>query len=297
LLISLLGCNKFKELKNDPDISPLQQGFKTSASIGYCTSLAVMAFQGQQLPANVIFNQGNNTEFSQSGILYVKVDIDNLLPFNHNIGDIIIAGIWDNEKESGVISIIFGDLDIFEGKYKFYGIHTVPFGRKRDSNRFITLFAQQDIVIGEGSDTLLNIGLSRVQFDSEMGRLEEEQPTDVFAAIQQNVWFIQFDQEDPTNLYVDYFEINGGGQIVSATNSEGRNTYHALLETKYDYENCNLNPEAGHAFIQNLKAGEGIDLGNIFLDFHSTCNGKGDVTFATGKYIGSNGRDINLRFN
>jgi hypothetical protein len=58
-----------------------------------------------------------------------------------------------------------------------------------------------------------------------------------------------------------------------------------------------MNPTSGVAFIQNLQAGSTIDLGNITLDFHSTCDGKASVLVATGKYLGSNGKDILLGWN
>jgi len=297
LLLTFFACSKLDELDEDPDLSPLQQGFKASAAISYCASLAVQAFQGEDLPPNVTFSIGSNSEYSQSGILYVDASTDYPLPFNDHIGDVVIAGIWDDAQESGVISIIFGNLDIFGGEVKFYGLHTVPVKRKFDSERFITAFAQQDVVVGQGSDTLINVGLSRVEFDQEIERLDEEQPSDVFIAAQQNVWFIQFYQNDPTDVYDDGYEINGGGQIVGATNTSGGILYHAMIEAKYDLSNCSINPEHGTAFIQNIKAGDGVDLGNIMLDFHSECDGKADVTLATGKYIGSNGKAVNLHFN
>lgn len=297
LLVLLSSCSKIKELRDDPDLTPLKQGFKATSAINYCASLAVMAFQGEPLPPQVRVTSGSGNEYSQSIIMYVEAGDDFPVPFNRHIGEVIIAGIWDANQESGVISIIFGNLDIFNGELQFYGMHTVPVKRKFNSERFITVFAQQDVVIGQGSDTLLNLGLiPRIEFDSELERLEEEQPNDVFVAISQNVWFTQFYQNDPADLYDDSYEVNGGGQIAEAANTSGGITYHALIETKYDIGSCILNPNSGTGFIQNIKAGEGVDLGTITLDFHSECDGKADVTFATGKYVGSNGRAVNIHF-
>ncbi len=297
VMLLFTSCSKIKELRDDPDLTPLQQGFKATSAINYCASLAVMAFQGESLPPQVRVSSGSGNEYSQSIIMYVEAGDDFPVPFNGHIGEVIIAGIWDANQESGVISIIFGDLDIFNGEVQFYGMHTVPVKRKFNSERFITAFAQQDVVIGQGSDTLLNLGLiPRIEFDKELERLEEEQPDDVFVAVSQNVWFTQFYQNDPADLYDDSYEVNGGGQIAEAANSSGGITYHALIETKYDIDNCNLNPSSGTGFIQNIKAGEGVDLGHISLDFHSECDGKADVKFATGKYVSSNGRAVNIHF-
>ena len=297
LFLAFPSCKKIQEFKQDPDLGPLQQGFKTSAAIGYCASLAAAAFEGQQLPENVVFEAGSSSEYSGSGLLYVNVDSQHPLPFNGHVGQIIIGGLWDKTTQGGVISIIFGDFDLLSADFKFYGLYTIPVMKKRDSDDFVTVFAEQDIVIGEGSDTLINLGLSRIQFDTELDRLDEEQPTDMFVAVKQNVWFVTVDQQQTfPDLYDDEYLINGGGQIVEATNIEGGIVYHALIETKFRYSDCALNPLKGTAFIQNIKAGDGVDLGNIVLDFHSDCDGQGRVQFATGEYLTSNGREVNLNF-
>ena len=287
--LSLQSCIDQDKADNTPEIGPIKEGFKVSAAIGYCASLTVMAFQGYDLTDNVTFLESTGNEFGSSGLISVRVDEDHPLPYNDHIGDILIGAIWDNEEESGVMSVVFGNLDVSEGDYQFYGLHTVPISRKSGEEEFFTVFAQQDIVVGRGSDTLTTIGLSRIEFDRELERLNEDQPDDVFAAVQQNVWYLQFRQKDRSDVYDDTFEINGGGQIVGASNESGGILYHALIETRYDYSSCNLNPVAGVAFIQNLKAGEGIDLGNILLNFHQECDGQADITISTGSF----GRAIN----
>lgn len=301
LIITVLAlftssCKKLFDLDKNPDISPLRQGFKTSAAIGYCTSLAVMAFEGEDLPSNVRYEKGSSTAYSQAGILYVNFDANNRLPFNNHIGQVIVSGVWDNSTESGVVNIIFGDLNIFDGKYKFYGIHTVPVRRETGSEQFITVFAQQDVVIGEGSDTLLQVGLSTIQFNTEIERLDKKPPTDVFVAAQQNVWFLKFYQNNAADVYDDDIEINGGGQIASASNTGGGVKYHALIETKYNYSNCNRNPSKGSGFIQDIGADKGIDLGTISMDFRAECEGKAKVTFASGDYVRANGKNMDLNF-
>lgn len=297
-LLSFDACRKIEELKKDPEMVPLQQGFKVSAAIGYCASLAAMAFNDQPLPDNVIFDKGGNSQYSSSGLILVNVDKNNPLPFNDHVGQIIIGGLWDNTDGGGVISIIFSDLDILSAEFKFYGIHTVPVMKKQNSEDLLTVFAEQDIVIGEGSDTIINLGLSRIAFDTELDRLDSQQPNDAFAAIKQNVWFVNIDQQSTfPDIYDDYYLINGGGQILETSGTSGGIVYHALIETGYSYSSCNINPLNGVGFIQNIKAGTGVDLGNIILDFHSECDGQAKVRFASGEYLTSNGKDVNLNFN
>ncbi|ELR69021.1 hypothetical protein C900_05579 [Fulvivirga imtechensis AK7] len=296
-LLTFGTCTRVDELRQDPELTPLQQGFKAAAAIGYCVSLAATAFEGHPLPANVTFEAGANSEYSSSGLIYLTVDKSHPLPFNNKIGNILIGGIWDNTDGGGVISILFGDLDILSAEFKLYGIHTIPVIRKKDSDQLVAVFAEQDIVIGEGSDTIIHVGLSRIAFDTELQRLESDQPADVFATVKQNVWFINVDQRNSfSDIYDDEYVINGGGQILEANSTSGGILYHAMIETAFSYATCSRNPLRGTAFIQNIKAGNSIDLGNILLDFHSSCDGQADVQFSTGQYLSSNGQNIHLNF-
>jgi hypothetical protein len=293
-LIAALACNKLDEFTSSPELDPLDQGFKSTAAIAYCTSLATRAFNGETLPPNVVFNQTTTPGYSGSGLLYVSITEDDPLPLNDHIGDIVIAGLWDG-LNGGVISIVFADIDVLSGESKFYGIHTIPV-IKKNNGEVVTLFAEQDIVIGEGSDTLLQLGLSKAKFASELERLDSEKPTDVFVAVTQNVWHITLHQNLTSGLSESY-EVTGGGQILSASNSSGGVLYHAMINTQFNFADCPLNPVAGTAFIQNLQAGSSLDFGNILLEFHSSCTGKAEVKLATGKYVSANGKDLSLNWN
>src|SRR4051812_42423635 len=110
-LVCVFSCRKFSELTQRPEITPLDQGFKTCAAIGYCASIASSAFTGQPLPDNVSFSQSSKAGYSSSGVLHVRVTSSTPVPFNHNTGDIYIAGLWGTN--GGVISIVFADIDIF----------------------------------------------------------------------------------------------------------------------------------------------------------------------------------------
>jgi hypothetical protein len=297
--LSIDSCKKNNKWSDEnPDIEPLIQGFKTAAAIGYCVSLTATVLSGEAVPDNILLESSK----PGSGLIYLIVDEENPLPFNNQIGDIIIAYIWENDpvdsRRNGVISIVFADINIIGNLFKFYGIHTVPVIQDMETGKIMTLFARQDIVFGEGSDTLLNLSLSDPQFSSELLRLDEEPPVDPFAAVSQNVWFISINQQNTPYLYDDSFIINGGGQIAEATSSSGGIQYHAMIETEFIYDHCSLNPVRGDAFIQNLKAGSNsINLGDIYLRFHDRCDGKAYVEFAAGEYFNYIGRDVNLQLN
>ncbi len=294
VFVVVTSCKKIEEINQDPEIKPLQHGFKTSAAIGYCASLASTFFKGEVLPGNVIISSKKKTTDSETGIILVTINDAYPLPFNSSVGQITIAGIWS--EDGGIITALFSDINILEEKYEFRGIHTIPVIEKEDGN-ILTLFAEEDIVVGEGSDTLLNLNLSIAQIYLELERLEAEKPGDAFAAVQQNVWFITIDQNSTmSEIYDDEYTVHGGGQIVEVTSNTSGILYHAMIDTKFVYSTCNMNPVSGVGFIQNLKVGDILDLGHIFLNFHERCDGKAYVEVATGKYLASNHRNVNLNF-
>jgi hypothetical protein len=288
------GCSKLDELDETPNLKSLEDGFRTSALVGYCTSLMVSAFKGEPLPPNATFSASSKPGFSGAGTLTLQATTVNPIPFNSNVGKITVVGLWDG-KNNGVVSIILADFDVIASQFQFRGMHTLPFTEK--NGKIEAVYAKQDIVIGEGSDTLINLSLTNPQFNTEINRLNSPQPTDVFIAASQNVWFISSDRKNTPSPLDDSYSVTGGGQIAEVRNNSGGALYHAMINTTFAPATCANNPTSGTAFIQNIQAGTTIDLGNIVIEFRSTCDGRAKVIVATGKYIGSNGRDIMLNWN
>ncbi|MBN2348033.1 MAG: hypothetical protein JXJ22_04300 [Bacteroidales bacterium] len=298
--IFLSSCEKIREYNQKPELGSLQQGLKTSVAIGYCSSVAMSAFKGDPLPDNVTTVTRHSDIYSSSWLLYINFNSGNPLPFNSNIGDIIVAGIGD--AEGGVISVLFGDFDLLNHNLRLYGIQTVPVIEQEDyatgEKSILTLFVKEDIIIGNvSSDVFLNLDLSEMQFSTEMNRYSTPIPSDAYVAVKQNVWFVKVDQDETSdNMYDDMYTIHGGGQIAETDGISGGIIYHAMINTKVNYSMCTKNPISGVGFSQNFKAGGDIliDLGNTLLSFHSNCDGKAHVDFSSGKYIGYNGKDIAL---
>jgi hypothetical protein len=296
ILSLAISCNKLDELNHPPELGPLEDGFKSSAAIAYCVSIATRALTGQSLPSNVVYSKINSDGYSGSGIIQIAVDANTPVPFNSKIGDITIAGVWDGTN-GGVISIVFSDFDLVGSDFKFYGIHTIPIMVRPTTNEIVSIFAQQDIVVGEGSDTLLNLSLSKPKFAAELQRINNPEPTDPFVAVKQNVWHLTVTPKNtPLNFLDDDYKVSGGGQIAEANSQTGGIIYHAMINTKFNFTDCTKNPVGGTAFIQNFKAGSSLDFGTILLDFHNTCKGTGEVKVATGKYASVNGKDLLLNW-
>jgi len=291
LFLITISCKKIDKYKTKPELSSLQQGLKTTVSVAYCASVAAAYFKGEPLPDNVSF-------IPETGLIHVKINRDHPLPFNNNIGDIFIAGLWSGN--GGIISILFADIDILEGDIDLYGLHTVPLIEDYKTGDIVAVFAEQDIILGYGTDTILNTDhISDIMIFNETSRCSDPKPTDVFIAVQQNVWFVEIDRNSTgSDLYDDDIIIHGGGQIAEVNSESGGVLYHAMIDTKVNYSECSINPIRGNALSQNVKSGSSIivDLGNTLFSFHDNCDGDVHVDFASGKYVYYNGKDIPLGF-
>lgn len=293
--VFLASCKKLSEINYDPEVEPLRHGIKTSAAIGYCASLAAAYFNGAEMPGNVTIISRKKDSQSDGVIMVADINNSYPLPFSSTGGQIFIAGLWN--ETAGVITALFTDINIIEAKYKLKCIHTIPVSVEEDGH-LLTLFAGQDVIIGEGPDTLLNLSMSISQINLELDRLGTNLLTDPYVVVQQNVWFINIDPNSTySNVYDDEYTINGGGQIAEVQSSSEGVLYHALIDTKIAYSTCNKNPISGVGFIQNLKVGTKIDLGDIFLSFHDVCDGKAYCNAALGKYLTSTNQNVNLNLN
>jgi hypothetical protein len=290
-----------KENYDDPEIQSLRDGIKSSVSLGYCASIAYSFFKGEDLPDNVVVVSQANNEGSQTVILQVLIDDAYPLPLNSSVGQISIAGTWEEkatiEESGGVITAIFTDVNILESKYEFIGFQTVPIQELEDGS-IKAMFGKQDFVVGDAPDNLINLWVGTNIFSYELSRFDESDPgDDVFALIGQDAWFMKINRNNtPSDIYDDEYTIDGGGQIFGSLGGNDGALFHAILDAKYRYSTCQLNPASGVGFVQNFKTDQkgNTDLGHAFLDFHSSCDGKAHVKVATGKYLLSIGKSIDL---
>ena len=285
------SCAKYDGFDIGNDLAPLENGMKVSSLIGYCAALAHYAFNDTLFPDHLVARQITRDETGCRGFFSILIDETHPIPWNRETGTITVAGQWDYDQ-GGVISVLFTELDIELESWHFYGIYTVPIIMEGGHNALRSVFAEQDIIVGDGADTILDIPLTSLQFDMELHRLDSEISNDPFAVTQQNAWFLDIDTQNSPGPYDDLYRIHGGGQMVSASHSSGGILYHALIGAELDYGRCPLNPLSGIGLLQNLKVGEGIELGTLVLEFHDNCDGTAFIQLATGKYFGLGGQYI-----
>jgi hypothetical protein len=292
LIFQFTSCDKSGDNNQEPELESLRQGLKTSAAIGYCVSIVMAAVNDQTLPGNVTYNKNG-------GLIHIHVDQSHPLPFNKNVGDIDLAFTWSGN--AGLMTVLLSRIDLLDGEFKLYGLHLVPFMKQTTGEDICAMFEKQDVVVGEGSDTFLSMnGIADITINTKMNKLNSDQPNDAFAAVKQNIWFVNIDlNKTYSNEYDDKITINGGGQIAEVKGTSGGVVYHAIIDGVLNYSICRLNPISGTAFSQNFKAGGEpyIDLGNSLFSFHNNCDGKVHVDASSGKYEGYNDKYISLGLN
>jgi len=286
----LMQSCSIRENNEPPELESLRQGIRTSAAIGYCASIAVSAHKGLPLPLNVDTEAG-------PGLLHVRIDDQYPLPFNKGTGNMIIASLW-NENGGGLMSVLFAGIDQSDSDLKIYGFWAVPLAEDLSGEYIKAVYADQDIITGYGSDTIIDLtSITGFFMNSRLNLLESDEPEDPFVAVKQNFWIMKISPKGTYNVVLDDdIEVSGGGQLAEVVDQSGGVVYHALIEARMNYLQCSRNPVSGYALSQNFRAGSEplIDLGNSLIRFHSSCDGKAHVEISTGKYSGFPNKDISL---
>ncbi len=292
ILLFIGSCKKVKEYFHDPETEPLRQAIITSAAIGYSASVAMSVMSGEH-PQYVV-STGDCSDYPCTFLIYIDINNENPLLFSDgNVGQIVIAGLMADE-DAAILTILLSDIHIATQEFTLLSVHTIPV--IRDEDKIIAVYSEMDINIGADSDTLLDLDLSQKEIDTEVSRVDRERPSDLYVAVDQNVWFIDIDQNNTYGYFNDdIYSVTGGGQIVEVIGASGGIIHQAMLNVELD-AGCHLNPVSGYALIKNTSVEERRipELGTAVFGFHSHCDGQADVEVATGVYLRANGRSLDL---
>ena len=288
-----ISCNELEEYFHDPETESVTDVIRTSAVIGYTVSTAMSVMEGHDLPNVRIKTVCSG--FPCVSVMLIRIDDSYPFPFSSNeTGEIVVAGLWADEG-TAILNLLMTDFNVHTKTFRLKNVHTIPVIRTFDG-KIMAVFAGIDINLNEESDNLLEFNLATQEIESEFARLDEINPDDLYVAVEQNAWIIEIDQkETPENLWDDEFNITGGGQLVEVDDNATEVIQQGMIDVLID-QKCPANPVKGNALIRkvNIEDNKFPELGTAILEFHSNCSGMAEILIATGIYIGSNGKDVDL---
>lgn len=283
----------------EPDITPVKKVLSAALPLSYAANLTMAAMKGEVAPNVIVVRSGNDTS---TGSFLVHIEVDDAFPLPGNLrasGTIITAGVIVNNR-TAIMSAVFTDLNFSEGIFQIHDISTFPVVSDTDllsgQERLLVVYADMDV--NAGSDTLITAGLSPQQTDEELAKYQTMESFDSGVAISENAWIISIDNNHTlSNASDDHYSITGGGQYVEISGSKAEVVQLTMISALMTPA-CKINPKSGYAFWQNVGVGgtaESPEIGHVFLTFHDACDGKADITVATGVYTSSFGNTMNLR--
>ncbi len=298
VLAALCGCEKFEDLLREPDITPVRNVLKAAMPLGYAANLTFAALQGASLPNVTIVRSGSDTS---TGCFLVNIIVDSTFPLPGDMqatGIITTAGIIVDNR-TAIMTALFSQMNVQRGSFILRDISTFPVVADTDiiSGKRELDVVYFDVDVNAGSDTLVNIGISQGQINAELTKYQTMKSFDSGVTVGENAWIIRVDDNNSlANVSDDKYVIYGAGQYVEASNSKAELVQLTMIGASMS-PRCKYNPTQGYAFWQNMGAGSqpsDLDIGHVFLTFHSACDGNAKVTIATGVYVKSIGRDIAL---
>jgi hypothetical protein len=251
-LLFFLLCTCTEKMENffrEPDISPVRNVLKAAMPLAYTANLTMAALHGEKLPNVTIARTGSDTS-TGCFLIYISVDSAFPLPGNVRARGKIIAGGLSVDSTTAILTAVFTDMDILQGKFTLKDVSTFPVVTDPDiidnKKKLIVVFSDMDI--NAGSDTLLELGISPGQITAEWTRFQTMKSLDSGIAIKESGWIIRVDDNGtPSNAYDDTYVICGGGQYIEVNENQAQIVQVSMFDAAMS-PSCKNNPTKGYAF-------------------------------------------------
>ena len=289
----LMSCRNLKEYLRDPDTSSISETLHATTLVGYAASVATSKMAVSCFPG-ITFSRSNTGYPCITVMVIDPEDQDDYITTGTDPCNITVIGLWANES-TAVLSLILTDYHSESGIIDVIGIETIPV--IRDGTHLQVAMGSQDIKLNPNQNSFFSIDLDSLQFSSELLRLENQRPEDVYIAIEQDAYFIDVDNNNTySSTSDDTYTITGGGQLIEVDNNSAEIIQQAMFETITG--DCYRNPVGGMALVRVIGIEEeGFpDMGTAVLEFNQGCSGKVSVFAATGMYLASNGKVIPFEY-
>jgi hypothetical protein len=298
LLILLQACENresWEKFFRPAPVEPIAGVIRTSLSLGYLVTIAKASELGFEVPGEKC-EPGN-------GLVMIRIVPGNEFPLqflDEDCSEVIILSLPVDEQVS-LISLFFIHEVPGCNRKKILEYHSIP--TQLHENKLTAVYAAQDIRVRDTVDLLIAMGPAEIRMQRK--RLEISRPQTSEAAIRQEAWFIDVDPSgtwnDPGD---DIYTITGGSQNIQTVESGGHHSAGiiqlSMLETTMS-PGCNLAPGHGYGMLQEIsveqssgETPEDLVIGSLIYEFMPGCTGRFSILLATGNFITSTGKMVEL---
>ncbi len=226
LLFSFSSCNKVKDYFREPDPDPLVETIHTSILTGYAANVSFVSMTGHAIPG-VNFIRSNPGFPCTSLITINTLTNPGIYLAHQDVNKITIAALWADES-TAILSILLTGYDTGTSTLDLLGIKTIPVIRTGD--HINVAMASMDIQLNPDQDALLSLNLNTLEVQTELLRLDEPRPADVYVAVLQDAYFIDiFNNLTDNDLEDDSYTITGGGQLIRVNGPAAEITQQAMV--------------------------------------------------------------------
>jgi len=293
ILLPVPSCRKAREYFREPDPEPVIETLHTALAVACAADLAITILDGRPQPGVTFFR--SNEGFPCTTLMVADLDHDDLFLGSVRAGTLTIAGLWSNES-TAILSLILTDYHAGTSVFDLLGIYTIPV--IRDAGHLKIALANMDVQLNPGQDALASLDLDDLEIETELMRLDEERPSDVYVAIVQDAYFIDVTGgNDPDGIADDSYTITGGGQLVEVSGSSAEIVQQAMVDIMVSPE-CSSNPVNGTILMRTTGVPEkGLpELGTVLMEFKGSCQRTVHIAVGTGMYIMSTNKDVPFSF-
>lgn len=304
LIISISGCRKeidnpLDEWMQDPPVTPITKTIKTVVPIGYAASAVIMDMKGYKSS-----NIKSETQKS-TNILYINTE-SNEYPFKFkgdNYGQMIVA-YAQTDPNAALVSVFFTEMDVVTGSFTLKNVIAFPVIYDELNDKTTAVYASIDVNLGSNSN--IGLDLTSEEIDQNMDKLNNNRyynTSYVDLAVEQNAWIIDvYHHGTFDNAFDDNIKIYGGQQAVEVEDYNTESSVGALQMAMLDVSfsaDCIHNPTQGFAFMQDVEVASSqtdndIVFGHVFYEFTPDCDGRVLIDLATGNFVFSIGKELDL---
>jgi hypothetical protein len=292
-VLPFFSCNRVKEYFREPDPDPLLETIHTSIVTGYAADISFAMMTGKTISGVSIIR--SNPGFPCTSLITINTLTNpGIYPSQQEVNTITIAGLWADEN-TAILSMLLTGYNTGTSTLDVLGIKTIP--AIRTGGHINVAMASMDIQLNPDQDALLSINMNTLEIQTELLRLDEPRPTDVYVAVLQDAYFIDVNENlTAGNPEDDSYTVTGGGQLITVNGSSAEIIQQAMVGVNVS-SGCLLNPSDGMALMKvtGLENQGFPELGTAVFEFTSDCSGTARVYAATGMYLGSNGKKVRFR--